>query len=317
MVAFLLTILKQYLRSFISFSWQLGGLEAQSYNTNIETVVVFSCDLEVSPKARAKNVYDHRLYTNIRILIDILDKYDIKGVFFVEGNICLNYAELIEELYRNGHEIGSHGFAHIPMTSLWFAPKLPTFSCTSARVADIKKSKNMIRSVIGKVPVSFRAPYLAIDENMLMVLEKEGFLVDSSLYNHTFGKISFPYHPSETSIFSEGRLKILEVPLTVSPIPERKYLYRRYPHILELNEKQMEKIVCILSNLFYEMKLPFALFMIMIHPYELDLPIIRYKISKFLKVMAENNASNLTLYKLAEKYKAIRRKKTIKRAIEQ
>jgi peptidoglycan/xylan/chitin deacetylase (PgdA/CDA1 family) len=280
----------------------LYNWEFRSYNTNIESIIFFTCDLEIFPEARAKNIRDHRLVLNLEFLIDILNKYDMKGVFFVEGNVCQNYAELIEKLYKDGHEIGSHGFAHIPMTSLWFTPRFPKFSRISTRVADIKKSKNAIKSIIGKEPISFRAPYLAIDDNMLMLLEKEGFLLDSSLYNPAFGKISFPYHPSEDNMVSEGGLRILEVPLTVSPFPQRKFLYYRFPHILELKEEQIEKTIVLLNNLFYIMNYPFALFVVMIHPYELDSPSMHSKILTFLRIMRRNNASSLKSDQLVRKY---------------
>jgi len=284
------------------FSKKMYELDTRSQTIDIETIIFFTCDLEVSPEARAKTIYDHGLISNLEILIDILNKYDINGVFFVDGTVCQNYADLIEMLYKNGHEIGSHGFAHIPMTSLWFTPRFPKFSRFSTRVADIKKSKNAIKSIIGKEPISFRAPYLAIDDNMLMFLEKEDFLLDSSLYNPAFGKISFPYHPSGDNMVSEGSLRILEVPLTVSPFPQRKFLYYRFPHILELKEKQIEKAIVTLNNLFYIMEYPFSLFVVMIHPYELDSPSTCSKILAFLRIMKQNNASSLTSVQLIRKY---------------
>jgi len=300
---FLIRVMTQNLRRNPGrFSKQIYELEARSYATDIEPIIFFTCDLEISPDARVKNMSDHALVSNLKILIDILNKYDIKGVFFVEGNVCQNYAELVEKLYRNGHEIGSHGFAHIPMTSLWFTPRFPKFSRISTRIADIKKSKNAIKYIIGKDPISFRAPYLAIDDNMLMFLEKEGFLIDSSLYNPAFGKISFPYYPSENNIVSEGILRILEVPITVSPFPQKKFLYYRFPHIFELKEKQIERAIVTLNNLFYIMKYPFALFVVMIHPYELDSPSMRSKLLTFLRIMKQNNASSLKSDQLIKKY---------------
>jgi hypothetical protein len=137
---------------------------------------------------------------------------------------------------------------------------------------------------------------------MLKFLEKEGFLLDSSLYNPAFGHISFPYYPCENNIVSEGSLKILEVPITVSLFPQRKFLYHRFPHMLELEEKQMERIVVILTNLFYIMRYPFALFVVMIHPYELNFPPVRSKLLTFLRIMKQNDALSLKSDQLIKKY---------------
>jgi peptidoglycan/xylan/chitin deacetylase (PgdA/CDA1 family) len=300
---FLIKVVKQNLyRTLVGFSEHTYKLEYRHYVTDIETIVFFTCDLEFSPELRAKAVSDYKLVSNVEFLIDILNKYDTKGIFFVDGGICQNYAEVIEMLYKDGHEIGSHGFAHIPMTSLWFTSPFPKFSSISARIVDIKKSKNAIKSIIGKEPISFRAPYLAIDDNMLVFLEKEGFLLDSSLYNPAFGKISFPYHPSKDDMISEGSLKILEVPLTVSPIPRRKFLHYRFPHLLELKEEQIERTTVMLNNLFHVMKYPFALFVVMIHPYELSSPSMRSRILTFLKIMKQNNALSFTSDQLIRKF---------------
>lgn len=161
-----------------------------------ETLLAFTCDLEISPEIRRRaSKKDKRLLKGYRLLLDALDKYEMKGTFFTQGMMCLKYPDIVDELGLTGHEIGSHGFGHIPMTSFWPTGFFPNISTLSKRRADIKKSKQAIYSVTGKMPICFRSPYLAIDEKTLIVLESEGFLLDSSLYNSAFGKISFPYHP--------------------------------------------------------------------------------------------------------------------------
>jgi peptidoglycan/xylan/chitin deacetylase (PgdA/CDA1 family) len=162
-------------------------------------------------------------------------------------------------------------------------------------------SKRIIRNIIGQDPVCFRAPYLAIDGKTLRILEREGFLLDSSLYNSAFGRLSYPYHPSEVDPSSEGKIKLWEVPVTISPLPRKKLVYWRYPGILELEEREIEKTVYLLERIFLQCKLPFALFVILIHPYDLGSPKIISRLSYFLALMKDMKAVSLTASQLIKK----------------
>lgn len=274
----------------------------------IETFLLFTCDFENSPDVRFRKFKkDKRLIIGYRHLTDILNKYDLRGTFFVEGKICANYPELVKELDEDGHEIGSHGLDHVSFTDFWpihprFLPKVfPLYE----RKINIRKSKQAIYDITKRRPISFRAPYLATDEKTLMILENEGFLLDSSLYNPAFGKVSYPYHPSQNDLTSEGHMKILEVPITVSIIPQRKFIYRRYPLIFELEEKQIEKTVYHINHFFSQKGYPFTLFVTMIHPYELCSPVMHSKVKNFLRVMNKIEATSLNSTQLIKEYERL------------
>lgn len=46
------------------------------------------------------------------VILDILDKYNIKATFFVVGNMALENKEILKDEYRRGHSIGSHSYDH-------------------------------------------------------------------------------------------------------------------------------------------------------------------------------------------------------------
>jgi peptidoglycan/xylan/chitin deacetylase (PgdA/CDA1 family) len=46
-------------------------------------------------------------------LIDVLGKFNIKAIFFCNGNAAKNYPELILSIKSGGHIIGNHGFNHL------------------------------------------------------------------------------------------------------------------------------------------------------------------------------------------------------------
>jgi len=45
-------------------------------------------------------------------LINLLDKYKIKGLFFVDGKAAERYPDLVRQLVSGGHIVGNHGYSH-------------------------------------------------------------------------------------------------------------------------------------------------------------------------------------------------------------
>jgi peptidoglycan/xylan/chitin deacetylase (PgdA/CDA1 family) len=46
-------------------------------------------------------------------LLDLLDKFNVKAIFFCTGRASVNYPLLIDEIKRRGHTIGNHGCDHL------------------------------------------------------------------------------------------------------------------------------------------------------------------------------------------------------------
>lgn len=51
-------------------------------------------------------------------VIDILEKNNIKCTFFLSGPWVKQYPEVVKRIKQNGHEIGSHGYKHINLSTL-------------------------------------------------------------------------------------------------------------------------------------------------------------------------------------------------------
>lgn len=301
-------MLKIYLENY-SKLLRKSSRERISDGHKIDTFLLFTVDLELLPNDiryyKSKSRCKKELLFYYKTLIDILNKYNIKGAFFVDGKNCIEFPELIKDLYADKHEIGAHGFYHESIVSFWPISRrsMPKYCPLDKRVYYIRSSKNIIRRIIGVNPLCFRAPYLAIDGKTLKLLENEGFLLDSSLYNPAFGRLSYPYHPSVVDPASGGELKLLEIPITVSPIPQRKYIYWRYPHIFELEEKEIKKTINLVRTAFIQSGCAFALFVTLIHPYELRSAKVISRVLTFLEVMKNIGAVSLTASHLVKRYK--------------
>jgi len=83
-------------------------------------------------------------------LLDLLDEYGVKAVFFVIGEKVRAYPELAREIVKRGHELGNHTLTH-PQATFWCASPWRT-RC------EIVGCNQAIEEVTGVRPTWFRAP---------------------------------------------------------------------------------------------------------------------------------------------------------------
>lgn len=56
------------------------------------------------------NVYESA--ENVLKILDILDEYEAKATFFIGGSWADDNVDCVREIFKRGHEIGSHGYFH-------------------------------------------------------------------------------------------------------------------------------------------------------------------------------------------------------------
>ena len=119
--------------------------------------------------------YESRVEQNTRRLLKILAEYNVKATFFVLGWIAEQHPDLIRQIAREGHEIGSHGYAHKPI-----------YDSTPQEFRDeLRRSKHILESLTGQQVVGFRAANCSIINKTLWaqeILLQEGFEYDSSIF---------------------------------------------------------------------------------------------------------------------------------------
>lgn len=89
----------------------------------------------------------HPIYT--RKLLDVLKKYNIKAIFFVVAQKAIQNPELIQRMHQEGHVIGIHHYTH-----------KSSFLLTPMQLQQqMKKSQEILQSIIGEPIVFYRPPY--------------------------------------------------------------------------------------------------------------------------------------------------------------
>ena len=90
-------------------------------------------------------------------ILNTLDDYEIKTTFFLVGFWIDKYPEMVSEIDKRGHEIGSHSENHLHMNSL-----------SSTKIEnELKSVEKKLEIITEKKPVLFRPPFGEYNNNLI------------------------------------------------------------------------------------------------------------------------------------------------------
>lgn len=145
-------------------------------------------------------------------LLEIMQRQSARATYFWTGHAAENNPKNVVEVKNAGHETGCHGLVHetlgdplFPLPNNW--PVFP-FEVEGR----IRKATEIVESVSGERPVSFRCPRLWGSTKVVNVLESLGYKADASLPLYFYRNRFYPYHPSKQNWTETGKLKIVEIP---------------------------------------------------------------------------------------------------------
>lgn len=157
-----------------------------------------------------------RVKESTQQILDILDNNNTKATFFVLGWIAERVPELVENIYKDGHEIASHGYEHKLIYNL---------SPEEFR-KDLLKSKNILESIINEKIYGYRAPSFSITNWALNILKEENFIYDSSFFPATSHD---RYSKLDLNIKKDGFIKVLDNGLKEINISTLNFLKKELP----------------------------------------------------------------------------------------
>jgi len=186
---------------FISLLILVGSSELFNKAEIKGTYVLFTVDTEYDFPPVLNT--EKGLNEGIPILLSIFEEHDVKATFLVTGEVAENRPDLLKEIHQRGHEIGSHSYYHKSIKAQ-----------TNLEIKNqIILSTNAIVNATGVRPVSFRAPGHSANNDLMTLLQDEGYLVEASAEKINY----YPYHPDENNWTLEGSMSILRVPVSHTP----------------------------------------------------------------------------------------------------
>ncbi|MBC3845173.1 hypothetical protein H8K90_02165 [Winogradskyella echinorum] len=176
----------------------------------------------------------HNIYNGVESQLQpIFDKYNVKATYLLSPEIIRDQKSVeIFKKFNSRVELGTHLHSEFIGPEADFSSKT-TKEFQSNFKPEIEKAKlknltTLFKDTFGYQPLSFRAGRFGISEFSLKFLQDLGYLVDSSVTPDStikhkesnkvinfFGSPYQPYFPSLKDFRKKGKMKILQVPVTV------------------------------------------------------------------------------------------------------
>jgi peptidoglycan/xylan/chitin deacetylase (PgdA/CDA1 family) len=105
---------------------------------------------------------------------DLLASRGIQASWYVPGVVIETYPQACERLIAGGHEIGHHGWSHVPPAEL-----------SAEREADeFGRAMESIRRLTGQGPAGYRSPAWDLSDRTIDLILQHGCRYDSSMMGH-------------------------------------------------------------------------------------------------------------------------------------
>ena len=104
-------------------------------------------------------------------IVALLKKYDIRASWYIPGHTLETYPQQCERVFHAGHEIGHHGWTHVPPAQL----------TREQEEEGLGRANEQIRKLTGHQARGYRSPSWDLSPHSVELLLKHGFAYDSSM----------------------------------------------------------------------------------------------------------------------------------------
>lgn len=140
-------------------------------------------------------------------LLALLGKYRVPSSWYVPGHTLDTYPDPCRRVFDAGHEIGHHGWAHVPPAAM---------TCEQEEQA-LVRANEQIRKLTGQGARGYRSPSWDLSAHSVELLLKHGFRYDSSMMGNDYtpyrvrqGDVIAPDAPARFGVAT----RIIEMPVS-------------------------------------------------------------------------------------------------------
>lgn len=148
---------------------------------------------------------EQRVNKNVNRLLELFEKRNKKATFFILGWLGERYPEMIEAIFKQGHEIASHGYGHRMITKM----------TPEEFEADLAKSLSIFKGITGTDVIGYRAPTFSLVKETKWafdIMKKNGIRYDSSVYPVYHDRYGIPNAPRSKYYPLENTKDFIEFP---------------------------------------------------------------------------------------------------------
>jgi peptidoglycan/xylan/chitin deacetylase (PgdA/CDA1 family) len=98
-------------------------------------------------------------------LLDLLEPYNVHGVFFLNGKNVEDYPEIVERLIASGHMLGNHTYSH----------RMLLFANRAVLEKEIFRFGSHVREAFGYQMKCFRPPWGILPRSYKSIIEANGY----------------------------------------------------------------------------------------------------------------------------------------------
>lgn len=168
-------------------------------------------DSSAVPDIRHWPSLESRIEKNLDHLLNLLDSFSVKVTLFWLGWLAERHKDLVRKCQDAGHEIASHGYAHV----LAYQVGMRAFR------RDISDAKQILEDITGEPIRGFRAAGFGITEEAdwaFDVIKEAGYEYDSSVFPASRGHGGIPNSPLGPYFIETHSGHLLEIPMSVVKI---------------------------------------------------------------------------------------------------
>ena len=131
-------------------------------------------------------------------ILDFLDERDVKITFFIVAQDAAfdHNRDVLAEIARRGHDIGSHTFHHDPWLHIYSEQEINE---------ELARAEKHIEEVTGVKPTGFRGPGFSFSDTVLRVLTKRGYDYDASTFPNILNPVARMYFLWTSNMTKEER----------------------------------------------------------------------------------------------------------------
>ncbi len=109
-------------------------------------------------------------------ILALLKKHGIPATWFIPGHTLETYSEACRRVLEAGHEIGHHGWTHVPPASL----------SREREEAELVRANEQIKNLTGRYARGYRSPSWDLSPHSVELLLKHGFYYESSMMGNDY-----------------------------------------------------------------------------------------------------------------------------------